>query len=58
MNLQYNIEQEVNETQYNFVKARLSSLIAYRKTEEKYFIKPLGFQGMKSKIEEILTKLQ
>jgi hypothetical protein len=57
MNLQYNIEQKVNQKQYNFVKSKLSSLIAYRENNGEYFIKPLSFQGHKKLIEEALTNI-
>lgn len=57
MDLKYNTEQEVNELQFNFVRSKLSSLIAYRKTDTSFFIKPLLFQGHKKQIEKILNSL-
>lgn len=58
MNLELNKEIEVNKYQYALVRTKLSSLIAYREKDGKYFIKPLIFQNHKTIIEGMLSSLE
>lgn len=55
--LKLNKEQEVNQSQFNLIRSHFSSLIAWRKEENKFFIKPLLFQGYKTQLESMLNKL-
>lgn len=56
--LQINTQTEVNQNQYNFIKAKFSWAIAYRKDGDKFFIKPLLFYGYKTLIEKYLNQLK
>lgn len=55
--LKLNTEQEVNPNQARLIQKHFSSLIAWRRDGEKYYIKPLLFQGYKSTIEGMLNQL-
>lgn len=57
MILNINTQTEVNESQYKLIQSRYSWLIACRKKDERFFIKPLLFLGYKQQIENILNKL-
>lgn len=59
MELTYNVPLEVNENQYNWVRANCKGLLAHRKDKEgKFWIKPLCFMGHKKQIEDNLNKLK
>ena len=56
--LKLNEPIEVNQDQYKLIQAKYSWLIAYRKEDGKFFIKPLCYFGRKKQIEEALNKLK
>lgn len=58
MTISLNKITEVNQIQYMFAKNYYSSLLAYRTTNGKYFIKPLTLpKGYKAEIEKQLNLL-
>ena len=59
MELEINKQVEVNEKQFNWVRAYCTGLLAYRKASEgKFYVKPLVFMGHKKQIEDSLAKLE
>ena len=59
MDLKYNTPIQVNKRQYEWVKKYLKGLFAHRMDENgNYWIKPFLFQGQKTEIERVLSKLR
>jgi len=54
MKIEYNVQIEVTEKQYNKSINRLNGIVAYRKENGKFYIKPLLIQ-YKKEIQEILN---
>ena len=54
MEIQYNVQIEVTEIQYNKSINRLNGIVAYRKENNRYYIKPLLMQYKKD-IKTILN---
>lgn len=58
LELKINVQTEVNENQYNWVRNYCKGLLAHRKDKEgKLFIMPFIFMGHKKQIENNLNKL-
>lgn len=53
MKIQYNVQIEVTETQYNKSINRLNGIVAFRKENGNFYIKPLLMQYKKD-IEQVL----
>jgi hypothetical protein len=54
MEIQYNVQIEVTEKQYNLSINRLDGIVAFRKENNKFYIKPL-LMKYKKHIESILN---
>ena len=54
MKIEYNVKIEVTEKQYNLSINRLNGIVAFRKENDKFYIKPLLIQ-YKKEIEKILN---
>jgi len=54
MELKLNEQVEVSENKFKIFKKYFSHVVAYRKSGNKYFIKPLLWDGHKAQITEIL----
>jgi hypothetical protein len=54
MKIEYNVKIEVTEKQYNLSINRLNGIVAFRKENDKFYIKPLLIQH-KKEIEKFLN---
>ena len=54
MEIQYNVEIEVTEKKYNLAINRLDGIVAFRKENNRFYIKPF-FMKYKQTIQSILN---
>ena len=52
--IEYNVKIEVTEKQYNIARSKLDGIVAFRKENEKFYIKPLLIK-YKKLIQSILN---